>query len=101
MTVTLWVNWKEKEILTVEEYIRRVEARTQEKLTDKEDYEEYLEEYLDCNYTTTELFDLLASEDFCAIQEEVKAIKEGVEDLIRDYVEESIYSDFNMVYIEV
>ncbi len=100
MTVKLMVDWREKEILTVKKLDERIDARVEEVMRDTELYDEYLEDYLDFNYTKTELFDALSGND--AAREEVLAdIRSGVAEAIYDYVNMDISSDFSEVSIEV
>jgi hypothetical protein len=100
MKVNLMVNWREKEILTVKELDERIDARVEEVMRDTDAYDEYLEDYLDCNYTKRELFDALSGSD--AEREEVlDDIRSGVAEAIYDWVNMNISSDFSEVIVEV
>jgi hypothetical protein len=100
MKVTLNVNWKEKEILTVKELDERIEARVDEVMQDTELYDEYLDDYLDSNYTKTELYNaLIGSAD--EIEEITNDIRSGVAEAIYDWINMDISSDYAEVTIEV
>jgi hypothetical protein len=100
MKVNLMVNWREKEILTVKELDERIDARVDEVMKDNDAYDEYLDDYIDCNYTKKELFDALSGSD--AEREEVVGdIRSGVAEAIYDWVNMDISSDYEEVTIEV
>jgi hypothetical protein len=100
MKVKLMVDWEAKEILTVKELDERINARVDEVMQDTDAYDEYLDDYVDCNYTKRELFNALAGSD--AEREEVLAdIRSGVAEAIYDYVDIDISSDFYAVVVEV
>ena len=100
MTVKLMVNWRAREILTVRELDERIEARVGEAMKDTDAYDEYLEDYLDCNYDKKELFDALSGSD--ADREEVlNDIREGVAEAIYDWCECDIRGDYEEVEVEV
>ena len=100
MTVKLMVNWRAKEILTVKELDERINARVDEVMQDTELYDEYLDDYLDSNYLKKELFDALSGSE--ADREEVlDDIRSGVAEMIYDWVNMDMYSDYAEVVIEV
>ena len=100
MTVKLLVNWREKEITTERELADKIDDRVKAMLEDKDCYEEYLEDYLDCNYTKLELFEALTKgEDF--IRETIDDIRSGVAEGIYDWCECDIRGDYEEVRIEV
>jgi hypothetical protein len=100
MKVKLMVDWRGKEILTVKELDERINARVDEVMQDTDAYDEYLEDYIDCNYTKKELFDALSGSE--AEREEVlNDIKSGVAEAIFDWVDMDISSDFAEIDIEV
>jgi transcription elongation factor Elf1 len=100
MKVTLMVNWANEEILTVKELDERIDARVEEVMQDTDAYDEYLDDYLDSNYTKRELFDALSGSD--AEREEVLAdIHSGVAEAIYDWINMDISSDYAEVTIEV
>ena len=100
MKVKLMVDWRAKEILTVKELDERIDARVDEVMQDTDDYDEYLDDYIDCNYTKKELFDALSGGD--AEREEILTdIRSGVAETIYDYVNMNISSDYEEVIIEV
>lgn len=101
MTVKLMVDWRAKEILTVKELDERIDARVDEMMQDADVYDEYLDDYLDCNYTKRELFDTFASGNNVAIEETIRDINSGVAEAIYDFVNMDISSDFSEVTIEV
>lgn len=100
MKVTLMVNWREKEVLTVKELDKIIEDRVEEVKGDTELYEEYLDAYLESNYTKMELFDALSGSD--ADREEVLTdIRSGVAEAIYDWANMDMSSDYVEVTIEV
>ena len=100
MTVKLLVNWREKDITTERELADKIDDRVKAMLEDKDCYEEYLEDYLDCNYTKLELFEALTKgEDF--IRETIDDIRSGVAEGIYDWCECDIRGDYEEVKIEV
>jgi hypothetical protein len=100
MKVTLMVDWRAREILTVKELDDRINARVEEVMQDTELYEDYLDDYIDCNYTKKELFDALSGSE--ADREEVlDDIRSGVAEEIYDFVNMDISSDFSEVIVEV
>lgn len=100
MTVKLMVNWRAKEILTTRELDERINTRVDEVMQDTDAYDEYLDDYLDCNYTKTELYNaLIGSAD--EIEEITNDIRSGVADAIYDWVNMDISSDYAEVTIEV
>ena len=100
MKVTLMVNWREKEILTVKELDERIDARVDEVMKNTDAYDEYLDDYIDCNYTKKELFDALSGSD--AEREEVIGdIRSGVAEAIYDWVNMDISGDYHDITIEV
>lgn len=100
MTVKLLVNWREKEITTERELADKIDERVKAMLEDKDCYEDYLEDYLDCNYTKLELFEALTKgEDF--IRETIDDIRSGVAEGIYDWCECDIRGDYEEVKVEV
>ena len=100
MKVKLMVNWSAEEVLTVKELDERIDARVDEVLKDNDAYDEYLEDYLDCNYTKRELFDALSGSE--ADREEVLSdIRSGVAEEVYDWISMNISSDFSEVMVEV
>lgn len=100
MTVKLMVNWDTREILTVKELDERINAKVEEAMQDADIYDEYLDDYLQCNYTRMELFEALSGSD--ADREEVLAdIRSGVAEAIYDFIEIDTSTDFSAVTIEV
>jgi len=100
MTVKLMVDWRAKEILTVKELDERIDASVEDEMQNTDAYNEYLDDYLDSNYTKMELFEALSGSD--AEREEVLAdIRSGVAEAIYDWVNMDISSDYAEVTIEV
>ena len=100
MKVKLNVNWRGKEILTVKELDKCIDARVEEIMQDTDAYDEYLDDYLDSNYLKKELFDALSGSE--ADREEVlNDIRSGVAEAIYDWVNMDISSDYEEVTIEV
>ena len=100
MTVKLLVNWREKEIATERELTDKIDERVKAMLEDKDCYEEYLDDYIDRNYTKLELFEALTKgEDF--IRETIDDIRSGVAEGIYDWCECDIRGDYEEVRIEV
>ena len=100
MTVKLWVNWRGKEILTTRQLDERVDKRVEEIMSDEECYNEYLEDYIDCNYTKLELFEALTGGS-TSIEETVDDIRSGVDETISDWCDMVIRGDYEQVKIEV
>jgi hypothetical protein len=100
MKVTLMVNWREKEILTVKELDERINARVKEIMEDEEAYEECLEDYLDCKYTNLELFNaLIGNKD--EIEEVINDVRAGVAEDIYDWASREVRDDYHEITIEV
>lgn len=100
MKVKLNVNWRGKEILTTKELDERINARVEEVMQDTNAYDEYLEDYLDSNYLKRELFDVLSGSD-TEREEVLNDIRSGVAEMIYDWVNMDISSDYEEVTIEV
>ena len=100
MTVKLMVDWKKKEILTVEEFGNRIDDEFDKAMKDTELYDEYLDDYLASNYTRMELFKALAG-DKIGIEEVIGDVRSGVSEAIYDFIRMDISSDFSEVTIEV
>lgn len=100
MTVKLLVNWRQKEITTERELADKIDDRVKAMLEDKDCYEEYLEDYLDCNYTKLELFEALTKGE-AFIRETIDDIKSGVAEGIYDWCECDVRGDYEEVKIEV
>ena len=101
MTVKLLVDWRGREITTERELADRIDDRVKEMLEAKDCYEEYLDDYIDCNYTKMELFGILASGNQSVIEETLDDIRNGVQEAIFDFVDMDIRGDFDVVTIEV
>ena len=100
MKVKIYVNWKEKEILTVKELDERIDARVEEVMQDTDAYNEYLDDYLDNIYLKKKLFEALSGSD--ADREEVlDDIRSAVARAIYDFVDKDISTDYAEVVIEV
>lgn len=100
MKVKIYVNWKEKEILTVKELDERIDARVEEVMQDTDAYNEYLDDYLDNIYLKKKLFEALSGSD--ADREEVlNDIRSAVARAIYDFVDKDISTDYAEVVIEV
>lgn len=100
MKVTLWVNWREKEILTTQQLDKRVDEGVERIMSDEDIYNEYLDDYIDCNYTKLELFEALTKGE-AFIGETIDDIKSGVAENISDWCYTDIYSDYEKVELEV
>jgi hypothetical protein len=100
MKVKLMVDWDRKEILTVKELNKRIDDRFDEVMEDADAYNEYLDDYLDSNYTKMELFKALTG-DKVDIEEVIGDVCSGVSEAIFDYVNMDISSDYAEVTIEV
>lgn len=100
MKVTLMVDWRQREILTVRELDERIDAKVDEIMQDTNIYDEYLDDYLDCNYTKMELYNaLIGSKD--EVEKIVTDVRSGVAEAIYDFVNMDIPSDFSEVTVEV
>ena len=100
MTVKLCVNWREKEILTTRQVEEKIDARVERMMSDEDCYNEYLDDYLDCNYTKMELFEALTKGE-AFIRETIDDIKSGVAEGIYDWCECDVRGDYEEVKVEV
>ena len=100
MTVKLYVNWRERDILTEEELNEKIKERVECIMSNDDSYREELDNYLDCNYSKMELFDALIS-DGATIEEVVDDIRTGVAEDICDWCECDVRGDYEEVKIEV
>ena len=100
MKVKLNIDWRAREILTTKELAERINARVDEMMQDTDVYDEYLDDYLDCNYTRMELFNALSGSD-AEREEALNDIRSGVAESIYDWVNMDISSDFSEVTIDV
>ena len=100
MTTRLWVNWSKKEILTNQQLEEKINKRVESVMSDDVCYNEYLDDYIDCNYTKLELFNALTS-DGASIEETIDDIREGVAEEIYDWCNEDIRWEYEKVKIEV
>ena len=100
MTVKLWVNWEEREILTTQQLDKMVDENAERINSDEERYDEYLDDYIDCNYTKLELFEALTKGE-AFIEETIDDIRSGVAENIYDFCYTNIYSDYCKVEVEV
>jgi hypothetical protein len=100
MKVTLMVDWRAKEILTVKELDERINARVDEVMQDTDAYDEYLDDYLDSNYTKLDLFNALTG-DKDEIEETINDIRTGVAEAIYDWVNMDISGDYHDITIDV
>ena len=101
MTVKLYVNWRECKILTNQQLEEMIEDKVERMMSDDACYEEYLDDYLDCNYTKMELFGVLASGNQSIIEETLDDIRNGVQEGILDWCDMDTRSDYEAVTIEV
>lgn len=100
MTVKLMVNWRTKEILTTQQLDKMVDKKVGRIMSDEDGYNEFLDDYIDCNYTKLELFEAL-TKDEAFIRETIDDIRSGVAENISDWCYTDIYSDYEKVTIEV
>jgi hypothetical protein len=100
MTVKLWVDWERREILTTRQLDKRVDESVERIMSDEERYNEYLDDYIDCNYTKMEFFEALTKGE-AFIRETIDGIKSGVAENISDWCYTDIYSDYEKVVVEV
>ena len=100
MTVKLYVNWREKEILTARQLDERVEEKVERMMSDEDCYNEYLDDYIDCNYTKLELFEALTKGE-AFIRETIDDIKSGVAEGICDWCDMDTRSDYEEVKVEI
>ena len=100
MKVKLWVNWEGREILTTRELEEKVYKKVERTMSDEDCYSEYLEDYIDCNYTKLELFEVLTRGEVF-IRETIDDIKSGVAENIYDWYCTDTYSDYEKVDVEV
>ena len=100
MTVKLWVNWREREILTNQQLEEKINARVEEVIANDDSYNECLDDYLDSNYTKLDLFDALINGE-AVIKETINDIKSGVAEDIYDWCDTDIRSEYEEVKVEV
>ena len=100
MTVKLYVNWREKEILTAKQLDERVEEKVERMMSDTDCYNEYLDDYIDCNYTKLELFEALTKGE-AFIRETIDDIRSGVAEGVYDWCDMDTRSDYEEVKVEV
>ena len=100
MTVKLYVDWRENEILTAKQLNEKINERVKNMISDKDSYDEYLKDYLDCNYTKLELFQALIDGD-ASIKETIEDIRSGVADGIYDWCDMDTRADYEEVKVEV
>lgn len=101
MTVKLYVNWRNREILTSQQLNERIEGDVNARLNDEYCQNEDIEDYLDRNYTKLELYNILASGKETTISGTLISIKHDVEREVRDWVEEDVRRQFEVINIEV
>ena len=101
MTVKLLVDWRNREITTEKELADKIDDRVKGMLEDEVCYEEYLDDYIDCNYTKMELFGILASGNQSIIEETLDDIRSSVAESIRDWCECDVRGDYDEVKLEV
>lgn len=100
MMVTLWVNWKEKEILTDQQLNEKINEKIENALSDDECYREELKEYLNCNYSLLELFDALTGDE-ATMTKTIDDIKAGTVEGIRNWCKEDVRWDYDEVKVEI
>ena len=100
MTVKLWVNWREREILTNQQLEEKINARVEDAMADEDYYNECLDDYIDCNYTKLELFEALTKGE-AFIRETIDDIKSGVAEGINDWCDMDTRSEYEEVKVEV
>ena len=101
MTVKLNIDWRNREVITERELADKIDDRVKEVLENKDSYEEYLDDYIDCNYTKMELFGILASGNQSIVEETLNDIRNGVQESIFDWCDMDTRSDYDIVTIEV
>lgn len=100
MKVTLMVDWRAKEILTVRQLDKRIEDRVEETIQNTDAYNEYLDDYIDSNYSKMELFEALTGSD-AKREETISDIRSGVAEAIYDWMNMDVSSDFHDIAIEI
>ena len=100
MTVTLWVNWDEKEILTTRQLDNKIDNTVSDILQNPDSYLEELDEYLDNYYTKIELFEAL-TDDRINKEKFVNEIREGIKEQVRYWNDDNIRRDYQKVEIEI
>ena len=101
MIVKLLVDWRNREITTEREFADKIDDRVKAMLEDEVCYKEYLDDYLDSNYTKMELFDILASGNQSIIEKTLDDIRNGVQEDIFDWCDMDTRGDYETVTIEV
>jgi vacuolar-type H+-ATPase subunit I/STV1 len=100
MTVTLMVNWKEKEILTTKQLDEKINERVKDIMSNEDSYREELDNYLDNNYSKLELFNALASDE-ATMTEVIDDVRSGVAETIYDWCNTDVRWEYEEVTIEV
>lgn len=100
MTVKLMVNWREREILTAQQLEEKIDERVEHMMSDEDCYNDYLDDYIGCNYSKLDLFEAL-TKDEASIRETIDDIRSGVAESIRDWCECDVRGDYEEVKIEV
>ena len=100
MTVKLWVNWAEKEILTTQQLDEKIDNVINDVLQDQGSYAAELEDYLDSYYTKIELFEAL-TDDRINKEKFINEIRDGVREQVKDWNEDNIRRDYEAVNVEI
>lgn len=100
MTVKLYVNWREQEILTNRQLEEKINERVEDMMSNEDSYNECLDDYIGSNYTKLELFEALTKGE-AFIKETIDDIKSGVAEGIYEWCDMDTRSDYEEVKIEV
>lgn len=101
MTIKLYVDWENREMLTSQQLDERIEGEIKRRLEDEYCRNEDIEDYLDRNYTKLELYNILASGKETTITGTLVSIKHDVEREVREWVEKDIRRQFDVFNLEV
>lgn len=92
MTI-VYVNWREKDILTEEEYEKRINARVEKTLKDEDAFEEWKKEYLESNYSASEIFDFT--------EEDKERVLADIKTDIFDWVSDDMGYSYDEVTLDI
>jgi hypothetical protein len=90
---TVYVNWKEQDILTEKEYEERIDARVKVILNDEKAFRGWKEEYLESNYKTCEIFDFT--------EEDKEKVLADIKSDILDWVADEMGYSYDEITLDI
>ena len=100
MTVKLFVNWEDEEILTEQELDEMIAEVIEEHCEDEELFELDMADYIDDHYNTWELFQVIRG-DSAMIVQTIDEIHSGTRDKIAFWCDKNIRLNYQEIDIEV